>query len=79
MVLAVGFGGVGMKRGEALGQLLDEGQLVGVTFTDVTSRQSMGPPFVIRGMLSRSERGGSRESGIAVGLKEGWIKVLATQ
>lgn len=79
MVLAVGFGGVGMKRGEALGYLLDEGRLVGVTFTNGTSCQSMGSSFVIRVILSRSERRGSRESGIAVGLKEGWIKVLATQ
>lgn len=68
-----------MKRGETLGQLLDEGQLVGVTLTGGTSRQSMGASFVIRAMLNRSERGGSRESGIAVSLKEGWIKVLATQ
>lgn len=55
VVIAVGFGRVGMKRGEALGQLLDEGQLDGVTFTDGTSRQSMGAPFVIRAMLNRSE------------------------
>lgn len=78
MVLAVGFGDVGMKRGELLVQLL-EGRLAGVTFSDGTSHQSMGTPLVIRAMLSRSERGASRESGITVGLKEGWIKVLATQ
>lgn len=41
MVLAVGSGDVGMKRGEVHVQPL-EGHLVGVTFNDGTSRQSMG-------------------------------------
>lgn len=41
--------------------------------------RAWGAPFAIRAMLSRPERGDSQESGIAVGLKEGWIKVLATQ
>lgn len=45
MVLGVGVGEVGMKRGEVSLQV-HEGQLAGVTFSDGTFRQSMGPPFV---------------------------------
>lgn len=45
VVLEVGFGEVGMKRGEVSLQV-HEGHLAGVTFSDGTFRQSMGTPFV---------------------------------
>lgn len=55
MVLAVGLGGIGMKRGEVLVQLLG-GHLVGVTFSSGRSLQRTGAPFVIQAIVSRSER-----------------------
>lgn len=44
VVLGVGFGEVGMKRGEVSLQVR-EGQLASVTFSDGRFRQNMGPPL----------------------------------